>query len=195
MTSRTLKDPRLAQADGWLGSYYLTRAGASVCWVAAALTVGRSLPAVGMVLLIVYPAWDAVANLADARRNGGLQRNPTQAANAAISGLATLAVAIAITLSMSAALSVIGIWASLAGLLQLATGVRRWKSHGAQWAMILSGAQSTLAGVIFIKRAFSPKIFAASDIAPYVAFGALYFLVSAVWIKFLSKTKPVSRSI
>jgi uncharacterized membrane protein HdeD (DUF308 family) len=33
---------------------------------------------------------------------------------------------------------VFGVWAILSGLFQLITAVRRWKSHGAQWIMILS---------------------------------------------------------
>lgn len=100
----------------------------------------------------------------------------------AVSGATTLAVAIALGISMNAVLGVYGVWAALSGLFQFATGVRRWKSYGAQWAMILSGAQSALAGAFFLKQASlsgSPGI---SDIAPYAAFGAFYFLVSALWL-------------
>jgi uncharacterized membrane protein HdeD (DUF308 family) len=77
-------------------------------------------------------------------------------------------------------LKVFGIWASLSGLFQLITGVTRWKSYGAQWAMILSGAQSVLAGVFMLKQASGPQPVGITDIAPYAAFGAFYFLVSAV---------------
>ena len=51
---------------------------------------------------------------------------------------------------LHAVLAVFGAWAILAGLLQFATGLRRWRSYGAQWSMILSGAQSALAGGFFI---------------------------------------------
>ena len=44
-------------------------------------------------MLILYPAWDAAANLADARRNGGLTSNPTQSLNVLVSGAMTVAVA------------------------------------------------------------------------------------------------------
>jgi hypothetical protein len=78
-------------------------------------------------------------------------------------------------------LGVIGVWAALAGLLQLATGVRRWRSAAAQWPMILSGAQSALAGAHFLQKAAdastSPGV---ADVAPYAAFGALYFAISAI---------------
>ena len=166
--------------NAWLKPYYFSRAAFSIIWVATAFTLGRSLPAVAGALLVVYPAWDAAANLLDAHRNGGLQRNATQTLNALVSAATTAAVAIALGEGMNAVLSVFGVWAFLAGAFQLATAVRRWKNHGAQWAMILSGAQSAAAGVVFVKRASAPTLPSIADIAPYAAFGAFYFLISAV---------------
>jgi len=151
-------------------------------WVAAAFAFGASVPALAAALLLAYPAWDAAANVMDARRHGGAKRNPTQAINVVVSVLTTVAVAVALTMGMHAVLGVFGVWASLAGLLQLATAVRRWRSHGAQWAMILSGGQSMLVGVLFIKQANAPAIPSIADIAPYAAFGAFYFLISATWL-------------
>ena len=92
------------------------------------------------------------------------------------------AVAVAGTIShgMHAVLQVFGIWAVLSGLFQLMTGVRRWKSYGAQWAMILSGAQSGLAGAHMLAKAAGPAPVGIADIAPYAAFGAFYFIISAV---------------
>ena len=172
----------LPQGNQWLKPYYFSRAAFSVAWVAAALTLGKSDWAISAALLFVYPIWDAAANFADATRNGGLKRNPTQALNVGVSAVTAIAVALALGMSMNAVLVVFGIWAALAGLFQLATAVRRWKSYGAQWAMILSGAQSALAGVVFIKQASGPKVPSITGIAPYVAFGAFYFLVSAIWL-------------
>jgi uncharacterized membrane protein HdeD (DUF308 family) len=77
-------------------------------------------------------------------------------------------------------LIVFGIWAGFSGVLQLATAVGRWKTTGAQWAMILSGAQSTLAAIFMVKTAQGATSVGITDIAPYAAFGAFYFLVSAV---------------
>jgi uncharacterized membrane protein HdeD (DUF308 family) len=166
----------------WLKAYYFARAAVSIVWVAAAFTVGKNVPVVGYSLLVAYPAWDAIANIADVQGNGGWKKNPTQVLNAAVSGATTLAVAIALGISMNAVLGVYGVWAALSGLFQLATGVRRWKSYGAQWAMILSGAQSVLAGAFFLKQASLSQSPGISDIAPYAAFGAFYFLVSALWL-------------
>lgn len=100
--------------------------------------------------------------------------------NVVVSGVTTAAVAIAPTINKHAVLGVYGAWAMLAGIFQLATGVRRWQVYGAQWPMILSGARSALAGGFFIVRADGAQVPTISDIAPYAAFGAFYFLVSAL---------------
>ena len=182
MTDTNISEPISTQGTHWLKPYYYTRAAFSVVWVIAAFTVGKNIPAVAAFLLLGYPLWDAAANLVDARQNGGLKQNPTQLLNVGVSGLTTVAVAIALGMSMNAVLGVFGVWAALAGIFQLATGVRRWKSYGAQWAMILSGAQSALAGVFFIGQANGSKVPGITDIAPYAAFGAFYFLISAIWL-------------
>ena len=166
----------------WLKAYYFARAAVSIVWVAATFTVGNTVPVIGNGLLVAYPAWDAIANIADVQSNGGWKKNSTQVLNAAVSGVTTVAVAIALGVSMNAVLGVYGVWAALSGLFQLATGVRRWKIYGAQWAMILSGAQSALAGAFFLKQASLAGAPGISDIAPYAAFGAFYFLVSALWL-------------
>lgn len=168
-------------ASHWLTSYYFVRAGVAAAWVAAAVTVGRSVSPVAAALLVAYPAWDAAANLLDARRSGGWRKNPSQIVNAAISAITALAVAVAFGVSPHAVLAVFGVWAILSGTLQLATGIRRWNS-GAQWAMVLSGAQSSLAGLFFLTKANDVAIPGIMDVAPYAAFGAFYFLVSAVWL-------------
>ncbi|AKS31455.1 DUF308 domain-containing protein [Mycolicibacterium goodii] len=183
MANHTVSNPSpTATDDQWLQSYYLLRAAVAGVWVAAAFIVGTQVSAVAAALLLIYPAWDAFANYLDAQRTGGLRHNPTQALNVAVSVLTTIAVAAGLAMSMNAVLGVFGVWASLSGLFQLSTGVRRWKGHGAQWAMILSGAQSALVGVMFLKQAGAPEVPGIADIAPYAAFGALYFLISAVWL-------------
>jgi uncharacterized membrane protein HdeD (DUF308 family) len=167
---------------GDLTRYYLIRGIVAAGWVAAAVAVGASHAAVAAVLLVSYPAWDALANWFDAKGSGGLLANPSQAFNVVVSLVTAVAVAGALQSGMNAVLAVFGIWAVLAGLAQLVTGVRRWRIAGAQWAMILSGAQSALAGGFFVVQSGGPKISTILDVAPYAAFGAFYFLVSAVWL-------------
>ncbi|MER8694108.1 DUF308 domain-containing protein [Mesorhizobium opportunistum] len=171
-----------ASEEQWLKLYYFARTAFSAAWVAAAFTVGQHSLAVAAVLLVAYPAWDALANFVDASRSGGLGRNRTQAINVLASLATALAVVLALTMNMNWVLGVFGVWAILSGLLQLGTAVRRWKRFGAQWAMILSGGQSALAGSFFIIQARMPMPPSITNVAGYAAVGAFYFLVSAVWL-------------
>ncbi|MDT5181406.1 MAG: hypothetical protein QOJ95_5604 [Mycobacterium sp.] len=175
------------QLDGtdderWLRTYYLARGTVSAVWIVAAFIVGSQSLAAATALLVVYPAWDAAANYWDASRNGGMGRNRTQAINVAVSLVTTVAVALALFLGMNWVLGVFGAWATLSGLLQLGTAVRRWKGVGAQWAMILSGGQSAIVGGFFIAQARAPLASALETVAGYAAMGAVYFLISAAWL-------------
>ena len=171
-----------ANQEQWLKLYYFARTAFSAVWVAAAFTLGQQSQVIAAVLLVAYPAWDAFANFVDASRSGGLGHNRTQTINVAVSAATTLAVILALEMSMNWVLGVFGAWAILSGLLQLGTAVRRWKSYGAQWAMILSGGQSALAGTFFIAQARMPTPPSITNVAGYAAVGAFYFLVSAVWL-------------
>jgi uncharacterized membrane protein HdeD (DUF308 family) len=156
--------------------------------VALAFTIGKSSPSAGIALIVAYPAWDCFANYLDAKRSGGLRVNPTQVLNMIVSAFVTVAVVVAVTCDFHAVIAVVGVWATLSGILQLSTAIRRWRSAGAQWPMILSGAQSALAGTFFVKTALdastSPGV---ADIAPYAAFGAIYFAISALVLVFTGK--------
>ena len=150
------------------------------CLPPTIVTHGDPHPALGVALIVAYPAWDSLANYVDARRSGGLRANPTQMINVVVSAIVTLAVAIAATRSFHTVIGVIGVWATLSGILQLWTAARRWRSAAAQWPMILSGAQSALAGLFFMAKSYDPaSSLSVADVAPYAAFGAFYFAVAA----------------
>jgi uncharacterized membrane protein HdeD (DUF308 family) len=182
MQAHTFDSPQAQSSSGWLKRYYLARFAFSTLWVLIAFAVAKSSPALAAVMLVLYPLWDALANFADAQHSGGLALNKTQLFNIIVSGLTAVAVGIALGSGMNTVVVVFGVWAGMSGLLQLATAVRRWKSFGAQWAMILSGAQSALAGFLFVQRAGTPGISALTTVAPYAAVGAFYFLVSGIWL-------------
>lgn len=167
--------------SNWLRNYAYGRFAFSAVWVLAAFTAAAANPAIAGALLVLYPAWDAAANAVDAQRNGGLAQNRTQLLNTIVSAVTALAVAGALTQSMASVVIVFGVWAVLSGLFQLATGLRRW-SAGGQWAMVLSGAQSALAGGFFVFSANTMPDPGITLLAPYAAFGAFYFLVSAIWL-------------
>src|SRR5690349_2889799 len=122
--------PQAAQ-NGWLKRYYFLRAAFSITWIVAVLAIARSSAAASAVLLVAYPAWDAIANFIDSRRSGGMAANRTQSLNVLVSIVVALALAAAWP-DMHGVLRVFGTWAILSGLLQLGTAVRRWKTHGAQ---------------------------------------------------------------
>ncbi|MDQ0035095.1 uncharacterized membrane protein HdeD (DUF308 family) [Variovorax boronicumulans] len=173
----------LLQRAAWLRKLYFTRAAFSFVWVALAFTVAKGSPILATALLVVYPAWDALANLWDARMTGGAKANPTQVLNAWISALVTVAVAVSLGLKLQLILAIFGAWAIVAGLLQLATAIRRRKSDKGQWVMMLSGAQSALAGGFFVAQQGSaaPVV---QTFAGYAGVGAVYFLISGLVILF-----------
>lgn len=165
--------------ERWLKSYYFARAAFAIVWVAIAATAAQQSALLGAALLIIYPAFDALANLIDGGRSGGYAQNRTQAMNVAVSTVVALGVAVALP-DMHHVLAIFGIWAILSGMLQLGTGLRRWKDAGAQWPMIVSGAQSALAGGFFIFQATQAAMPSVATVAGYAGFGAVWFLVAAV---------------
>lgn len=180
-----------AANEAWLKRYYFVRAGFSIAWVLAAVTIARESAVAAAVLLVLYPAWDALANIVDAGHSGGLAANRSQVLNVVASLLVALAIAVALP-DMHYVLGVFGAWAILAGLAQLGTGLRRWKTVGAQWAMIASGAQSALAGAAFIYQSSAPVEPTIATVAGYAGFGAFYFLVSALLLQLRARRRKVA---
>jgi uncharacterized membrane protein HdeD (DUF308 family) len=109
-------------------------------------------------------------------------RNPVQSTSAILSLVTTVGIAIALAVSMNPMLAVFGVWAITSGFLQITAAVRRRAIYRAQWLMILSGAQSVIAGAFFLRQAMLPGLYGINDIVPYAAFGAFYFLMSGAWL-------------
>lgn len=177
-----------------LRNFYFLRAIVAFAWCALAFAAATG-PLLGIAaLLVAYPAWDAVANLLDAKRSGGIQANPGQKFNAVVSIVTAICMAVALAVQGNAGgVFVFGAWALLAGLFQLAVGIRRRKLGG-QAFMMISGAQSALAGVIFAIQSFgaAPTI---AKLAPYAAFGGIYFLLSALWLTFKKAPQAADSAI
>lgn len=169
----------------FLRRFYFLRASVAFIWVALVVVLSRlQVPSlVTGVLLVLYPAWDAAANILDARRTGGLRANPEQRLNAMVSLATAVILAIALAIRGNAGgVLVFGVWALLSGLFQLLVGIRRRKLGG-QVFMMISGGQSVLAGVFMTIQAFgkAPTI---AQLAPYAAFGGFYFLLAALRLTF-----------
>ncbi|MDQ1550410.1 MAG: hypothetical protein QOD27_2068, partial [Microbacteriaceae bacterium] len=59
--------------------------------------------------------------------------------------------------------------------------IRRRRSLGGQWPMIVSGGLSVVAGISFVVMAGSPTT-GLTTLAGYSAFGAFWYLVTTIWL-------------
>ncbi|MYX37143.1 hypothetical protein GTY85_27640 [Streptomyces sp. SID8377] len=176
--------PSTATPSG-LRSLHLIRVLFSLIWVALVFTTSASLvstdrPTVSAaVLLVVYPLWDAIATLLERRLAGAGSANRVSTVNMGL-GLATTAgMIIAVLSTVGTALLVFGVWALLSGAIQLVVAIRRRRTVGAQWPMVISGGQSVLAGAAIAAGSASATS-GLSTVAGYSAFGAFWFLVSVI---------------
>lgn len=185
ITTSTTTTANTAKA---LQTLYFTRTAFSVIWVTLIAIYAKTSPQIAAILLVIYPAWDVVGTLLDIRanKNSGDSLKP-QYINLAISIAVTFAVGFALTISIPTAIIVFGIWASLTGIIQLVLGLRRKRELGGQWPMILSGGQSTLAGITFIAMAHNPTM-GIVNLAGYSAFGAFYYLLAALRLSKSART-------
>ncbi|WP_295715213.1 hypothetical protein [Mucilaginibacter sp.] len=162
-----------------LRTLYYLRSAFSVIWAVLISIFAKNNASVAIGLLILYPAWDVVGTLIDIKVSNNVENSKTQYFNAIISAITTIAVAIALQNGVPEALIVFGAWAILTGLIQLIMAVRRKKKVAGQWPMIISGGQSMIGGSSFIILAHLPTMGIAS-LAGYAAFGAFYYLLSAI---------------
>jgi uncharacterized membrane protein HdeD (DUF308 family) len=157
--------------------YFLRFAFAAV-WAGLLFATADTLAAPSATLLLIYPLFDVVAAVIDVRStraNGGPA--PALFVNIAVSSLAVVGLAVAVTSGIPLVLRVWGAWAITSGIVQLVAGAVR-RRLGGQWAMIISGAISTLAGASFIMQAGSDDPSLAS-LAGYAFLGGVFFLISA----------------
>ncbi|MDR6943913.1 DUF308 domain-containing protein [Mucilaginibacter pocheonensis] len=162
-----------------LRKLYFTRVAFSVLWIISVVTLGKTNSTAATLLFIIYPAWDVLATFFDIKANSANTNKTPQYVNAGISILTTIAVIVALQKGIPEALIVFGVWASLTGIIQLILGLRRRKYFEGQWPMILSGAQSVLAGGFIIYTAHV-AVEGVVSLAGYSAFGAFYFLLAAI---------------
>jgi uncharacterized membrane protein HdeD (DUF308 family) len=164
-----------------LRALYYIRAAFNIIWVALITINASASQDTIAILLIIYPLWDVIGTIADILINRGTDSLMPQYVNLAISAVAAIAVAFAIRDGIPNALLVFGIWAIIAGVIQLVTALRRQKQLGAQWPIMISGGQSTIGGLAIILLAHHTT-FGLLTLAGYAAFGAFYFLLGAISI-------------
>jgi uncharacterized membrane protein HdeD (DUF308 family) len=161
-----------------LHPFYFLRAGVAFAWVALAVALGGMAASGASVLLAVYMAWDALANVLDARRTGSAMASG-QRTNAAISTVAALVALAGVAAGFTVSVVAFGLWAFAAGALQLLVAWRRRQRAGGQWFLVVSGAQSALAGIHFTVKGITGPM-TLKDLVPYAAFGATYFTLAAI---------------
>lgn len=162
-----------------LRKLYFVRFAFAAVWAGLLFATADTLGPLSVALLVVYPLFDVAAAVVDvrsAKANGGTA--PALYVNIAISSLAVIGLAVAVTSGIPDVLRIWGVWAVASGLVQLVAGAVR-RSLGGQWPMIVSGAISVLAGTSFITQAGSddPTLV---NLAGYAFLGGVFFLVSAL---------------
>jgi hypothetical protein len=163
-----------------LRNLYFVRTLFQLVWAAGVLSTALSHTAIADTLLILYPLWDVACTVYDLNTSGQTGSTRTsQIVNVVLGSAAALAIALTVFNHAAYSIAAFGAWALGAGLLQLAAGLIRRKQLGGQWAMILSGAQSSAAGIAFILGGLAGK-FHTKDMGGYAVFGAVYFLIGGI---------------
>ncbi|KJL49087.1 hypothetical protein RS84_00717 [Microbacterium hydrocarbonoxydans] len=165
-----------------LRSLYVVRFAFAIVWVgvmfATSATAAEPNPLL-TALLIAYPLFDAGAVLWQLRADP--DRSRTKAAEwtgVIVSLVIAVALGIASSISLSAALAVWGVWAIIAGAPQLITAIRN-RRNGGQVAQMLSGGISLFAGAGFLFQGLQGGGMIAG-VAGYAGVGAVFFLISAI---------------
>jgi uncharacterized membrane protein HdeD (DUF308 family) len=161
---------------------YFVRFAFALVWAALLFVTASSLGPVSVALLVLYPLFDVVAAVIDVRTS----KAGTLYVNIVISLLAAAGVAVAAASGIPGVLRVWGIWAIVAGAVQLVAGVAR-RGMGGQWAMMLSGGISVLAGASFVFQATKDGA-SLTALAGYATLGGVFFLVSALRLRTRSRS-------
>ena len=157
------------------------------------MTTAVAQPNLAAILVILYPLWDVACTVYDLRTSAlDGSAKTSQTINAELGVAMVIGIAFTAFGHPAYAVGIFGAWALGAGQLQLAVGLIRRKQLGGQWAMILSGLQSMVAGAAFGVGGLQGK-FHAKDLGGYAIFGAVYFLIAGILLgRKLSRTITAS---
>ncbi|MEU4838109.1 hypothetical protein [Nocardia testacea] len=161
-----------------LRSLYYGRFGFALVWAVLMPAAAATLNPVSIALLLLYPLFDVAAAVVDFRTSGAARPRAPLYVNMALSLLTAFGLAAAVTSGIPDVLRVWGAWAITAGIVQLIVAILRYRLGG-QWAMILSGGISALAGASFVAGAGAPDA-SLTTLAGYAALGGIFFLISAI---------------
>lgn len=158
---------------------YVIRFAFAIVWAGLLFATSTMAGPLLTALLVIYPLFDAGAVLRQLRVERDAQRSKvTEWINVVVSVIVAIALGIASTVSIAAALAVWGAWAIGSGIPQLITAIRNRRSGG-QVAQMLSGGISVPAGGAFLAQGLQ----GAGNIAGvggYAILGGVFFLISAI---------------
>ena len=167
-----------------LRNLYSVRFAFAAIWAVLVFALGRTIDPATIVLLVIYPLFDVAAAVIDFRTSGAARPSLPLYLNMALSLLTAVGLAFAVSSGIPAVLRVWGVWAITAGVVQMIVAIRRYRLGG-QWAMILSGGISVLAGTSFVVMAGGPNA-SLTTVAGYATLGGIFFLISAIRLHRLS---------
>ena len=163
----------------FLRNLYISRTAVQILWAAVVLATAPASPGLAVALTLLYPLWDVVCTVWDLRWNPQPTSRGLQRMNAILGVATAIAIGVFGSMQLRYAVAIFGAWALLAGVVQLGVGLARRRSLKGQWAMILSGAQSALAGTAFLVGGLREKMHI-KDLGGYAIFGGVYFLIAGV---------------
>lgn len=162
-----------------LRTLYFVRFGFAVVWAAALFATAAQAGPVLTALLVIYPLFDAGAVLWQIRAERDTPRaKASEWANVVVSVVVAIALGVASSVSVVAALVVWGLWAIGSGLPQLIAAIRN-RRNGGQIPQMLSGGISLFAGAGFLAMGLQGGGMIAG-VAGYATLGGVFFLVSAI---------------
>jgi uncharacterized membrane protein HdeD (DUF308 family) len=167
-----------ASRSDHLRRLYSARFAFAVVWAGLFALTASDLTPASTVLLVLYPVFDVAAAAYDARSSDATRQRRPLHLNMALSLLAAIALAVAASSGVPSVLRVWGAWAIAAGAVQVVVALKRMRLGG-QWAMVLSGGISVVAGAAFVLMAAGADA-SLTSLAGYATLGGIFFLVSAV---------------
>ena len=160
-----------------LRNLYLARTAFALAWAAVFATTGSALGTLAAVLLVAYPAVDAISAVVDTRSTRDRSTRAVTLTNIVVSTAAAVGLGVAAAGDIADVLLTWGVWAIVSGLVQLVGAVRR-RALGGQRFLMASGAISVLAGTSF--AASSADATSMTGLSGYAVLGGIFFLVSAL---------------
>ncbi|ADV83424.1 hypothetical protein [Terriglobus saanensis] len=181
--TNTFRNPGTQKPTSSLRTLYFSRTIIQFIWAALVIAFATSSPLLAVILMVAYPLWDVACTLFDLSSSNTSDSTASsktlQYCNIALGVVTAIGIGVGASSEMRYAVAAFGAWAFAAGLLQLAVGIYRRSLMKGQWAMILSGVQSMIAGGAFLFGGLGGKVHV-KDLGGYAVFGGVYFLISAI---------------